>query len=35
MEERAQLAGGRLELNTAPGRGTEVRVVFPLAEGAT
>ncbi|MGE5791174.1 MAG: PAS domain S-box protein, partial [Bacteroidota bacterium] len=32
MEERAQLAGGRLEMNTAPGRGTEVRVVFPLAE---
>jgi PAS domain S-box-containing protein len=34
MEERAQLAGGRLEMSTAPGRGTEVRVVFPLAEGA-
>ncbi|HSD54804.1 MAG TPA: PAS domain S-box protein [Burkholderiales bacterium] len=34
MEERAQLAGGRLEMNTAPGRGTEVRVVFPLAEDA-
>jgi PAS domain S-box-containing protein len=34
MEERAQLAGGRLEMSTALGRGTEVRVVFPLAEGA-
>jgi PAS domain S-box-containing protein len=34
MEERAQLAGGRLEMNTAPGRGTEVRVLFPLAEEA-
>jgi PAS domain S-box-containing protein len=34
MEERAQLAGGRLEMNTAPGRGTEVRVVFPRAEDA-
>ena len=32
MEERAQLAGGRLEMNSAPGRGTEVRVLFPLAE---
>jgi signal transduction histidine kinase len=32
MEERAQLAGGRLEVDTAPGRGTEVRAVFPLAE---
>jgi signal transduction histidine kinase len=34
MEERAQLAGGRLEMNTAPGRGTEVRARFPLAEDA-
>ncbi len=32
MEERAQLAGGRLEMNSAPGRGTEVRALFPLAE---
>jgi PAS domain S-box-containing protein len=31
MEERAQLAGGRLEIHAAPGRGTEVRAVFPLA----
>ena len=34
MEERAQLAGGRLEIDAAPGRGTEVRAVFPLAEAA-
>ncbi len=34
MEERAQLAGGRLEMTTAPGRGTEVRAVFPLAASA-
>ena len=34
MEERAQLAGGRLEIDAAPGRGTEVRAVFPLARGA-
>ena len=32
MEERAQLAGGRLEMNTAPGRGTEVRALFPLGD---
>jgi signal transduction histidine kinase len=30
MEERAELAGGRLELTSAPGRGTEVRAWFPL-----
>jgi signal transduction histidine kinase len=30
MEERAALAGGGLELNTAPGRGTEVHAWFPL-----
>jgi PAS domain S-box-containing protein len=34
MEERAQLAGGRLEIRAAPGHGTEVRAVFPLAEVA-
>ncbi len=32
MEERAQLAGGRLEMDTALGQGTEVRALFPLAE---
>jgi PAS domain S-box-containing protein len=32
MEERAQLAGGRLEMYTAPGCGTEVRALFPLGE---
>jgi signal transduction histidine kinase len=30
MEERAALAGGRLELNSTPGGGTEVRAWFPL-----
>jgi signal transduction histidine kinase len=34
MEERARLAGGRLEVETAPGRGTEVRATFPLATAA-
>jgi PAS domain S-box-containing protein len=34
MEERARLAGGRFEVRTAPGRGTEVRAVFRLAEAA-
>jgi signal transduction histidine kinase len=32
MEERARLAGGRLEIHTAAGRGTEVRALFRLAE---
>jgi PAS domain S-box-containing protein len=31
MEERARLAGGWLEIDTGPGRGTEVRAVFRLA----
>jgi PAS domain S-box-containing protein len=30
MEERAVLAGGRLEFNSVPGRGTEVHAWFPL-----
>jgi signal transduction histidine kinase len=30
MEERASLAGGGLELNSAPGQGTEVHAWFPL-----
>lgn len=30
MEERAALAGGGLELNSLPGRGTEVHAWFPL-----
>jgi signal transduction histidine kinase len=30
MEERAVLAGGRLEFNSGPGRGTEVHAWFPL-----
>lgn len=31
MEERALLAGGRLEIISAPGQGTEVHVHFPLS----
>lgn len=30
MRKRAQLLGGRAEIQSAPGRGTEVRVVLPL-----
>ena len=30
MQERAALAGGRLEIDSTPGRGTEVRAVLPL-----
>jgi two-component system, NarL family, sensor histidine kinase UhpB len=32
MEERAQLAGGKLRVRTAPGTGTTVIASFPLAE---
>lgn len=32
MEERAELAGGRLKVRTAPGAGTVISVVFPLPE---
>jgi two-component system, NarL family, sensor histidine kinase UhpB len=32
MEERAQLAGGRLKLRSVPGAGTSVSAIFPLAE---
>jgi len=31
MRDRASLAGGRLEVDTAPGRGTRIRACFPLA----
>jgi signal transduction histidine kinase len=30
MEERASLAGGGLEFNSSPGKGTEVHAWFPL-----
>ncbi|HZR46180.1 MAG TPA: PAS domain S-box protein [Candidatus Manganitrophaceae bacterium] len=30
MQERAQLAGGRVEWRSSPGRGTQVDAVFPL-----
>ena len=31
MQERAQLAGGRLEINSTLGRGTEIRASLPLS----
>ncbi|NKE73397.1 PAS domain S-box protein [Candidatus Manganitrophus noduliformans] len=34
MQERAELAGGRLELDSAPGEGTQVRAIFQLADTA-
>lgn len=32
MQERVLLAGGRLEIDSAPGRGTEIRAWLPLGE---
>ncbi|HSR65202.1 MAG TPA: ATP-binding protein, partial [Xanthomonadaceae bacterium] len=32
MRERLRLHGGRLELRSAPGQGTRLRAVVPLAE---
>ena len=34
MEERAQLAGGRLKVRTVPGAGTTVQVAFVLDDGS-
>jgi signal transduction histidine kinase len=31
MRERAELLGGRLDLSSAPGRGTTVRLTVPLS----
>ena len=31
MEERVRLVGGRIEILTSPGAGTEVRARFPMA----
>ena len=33
MEERVRLAGGRCAFKSSPGRGTEVRAIFPLKDG--
>jgi signal transduction histidine kinase len=33
MRERASLAGGQLQIDSAPGRGTRVRAEFPNAAG--
>ena len=33
MQERVALAGGDLEIDSAPGRGTSVRARLPLAAG--
>ncbi|MCU1268076.1 MAG: hypothetical protein JWM21_4394 [Acidobacteria bacterium] len=35
MEERALSLEGHFQINSAPGRGTEVRVIFPLTSGST
>ena len=32
MNERAGYLGGRVDVESAPGRGTRVRAVIPLAE---
>jgi signal transduction histidine kinase len=33
MKERVALAGGELKIDSAPGRGTSVRALFPLPDG--
>jgi signal transduction histidine kinase len=35
MKERVQILGGRLELNSVPGKGTEIRVSFALPGDVT
>jgi two-component system sensor histidine kinase NreB len=33
MKERAYLIGGRLEIKSRPGEGTEVHLLIPLTDG--
>jgi signal transduction histidine kinase len=35
MDDRATIAGGRLEIDSSPGRGTTVRLRLPRPDGAT
>lgn len=35
MQERAELAGGQMEIDSEPGAGTRLAFSFPLAEGAS
>ena len=35
MQERASLAGGRLEIESEPGRGTTIRLLVPAPEETT
>jgi signal transduction histidine kinase len=32
MQERVELAGGELEIDSAPGRGTAIRATFPMSQ---
>jgi chemotaxis protein histidine kinase CheA len=33
MQERVALLGGRIEIDSAPGRGVQIRVYLPLPSG--
>jgi signal transduction histidine kinase len=34
MQERAAAVGGRVAVESAPGRGTVIRAIVPVAQGA-
>jgi signal transduction histidine kinase len=34
MRERVEILSGHLEINSQPGQGTRIRVLFPLSEPA-